>query len=41
LQSVERQSATDWSERRLTSEAYALLNYNSYWLSHWVEHHER
>jgi len=40
LQAVERQSAADWSARRLTSEAYALLNYNSYWLSHWLEEHE-
>jgi len=39
LKSVERQSAADWSERRLTSEAYALLSYNSYWLADWLEHH--
>jgi len=40
LKSVERASAADWSARRLTSEAYALLSYNSYWLADWLERHE-
>jgi hypothetical protein len=41
LEAVERQTDVDWGAGALSSEAYALLKFNSNWLHRWTyEHHD-